>query len=1260
MNAAALPRKKKRRLLAPPVRRRLELEKLEDRWCLSLVLALGLNEGVGAAAADVSPSANHATVSGASWTTEGKFGGALFFDGVNDWLTIADAASLDLTTAMTLEAWVRPATTSGWDTVVLKETTGDLAYALYANDGGQPGVPGTWIRQGNTTYSTVGPASLPVDRWTHLAAAYDGAQLRFYVDGTLAGAMQRTGAINATNGPLRIGGNSVWGEWFHGLIDEVRIYDVALTQAQIQSDMNTPVAAVPDSVEPAVAVTAPADGATVSGSIVLSATASDDVGVAGVRFLVDGVVIGPEDTTEPYSLAWDTQSTANGPHVLTAVARDFAGNETVSAPVAVTIAPDFSFTVRVPTKTVAPTGSTFFEVEVAYLNEFTSANVDLWWQDLPPGISADFAFDPMPHQGRTELFLDSENAPEGSYEFTIGATAEGITHSKTVTLFITSVVDFTVSTSPSVQTVRAGGSIPFAVFLNETNDFTDPVALSVASLPLGMTASFSPAVVVPQAASTLTISTTTAVAPGTYDLEVTAASGGLTHTTPITVMVDASNASWDVEAIASTGVPNNAVRVGALKGDGLQRVYIGTIQTGRMLEYTWNGAAWTGPIDVGGSPTGDEIHNVTIGDGRGDGQNRIYAASYDRKIHEIWFDGTAWRQLVVGTLDGLGMHAVVGVGRNDGVTRLYAASTATLYEFTWTGSAWSAVTVGDAPGAHGLALGDGRGDGANRVYIASISSGTFEATFSGSSWNIDSMGDSGDARDVEMGNGRNDGVMRVYSALLDGRVREFTWNGSSWSIAHTPSTPGAQFIHAYVAPGRNDGVQRLYTSSSNGRAYEFTWNGSAWTRVNMGGGTDYMYGLHFGEGRNDGLIRLYGADRGSVNQVYEYSWTSPDDAPPSVALTAPANGAFVSGTTTISALAADNIGVAAVQFLLDGAPLGPEDTTLPYSIEWDSASVADGPHTLAARARDLAGNVATSAVHSITVDNVDDQPPSAPGELTARAIGGQIRLDWTAATDNVGVTAYRVERQNSASPAYIEIGASAGVSFVDATASSGVVYEYRVRASDAAGNLGEYSNVVAIQIARPGDFDGDGRVTVSDIDSMLAELAAAGNDLRFDLTGDGNVDRNDLDVLVEQLVETSVGVGTRFGDLNLDGVVDRSDAAQLAANFGRAGAPSWAVGDVDGSGAVDLGDLGTLQANLGPTPFSPSAAKAADAVLAGADDGGIRPTRSTRPRRSPVKAAAVDASTPSDFDRIRTSSCRLRRPMLLDRTESCIARSVVR
>lgn len=96
---------------------------------------------------------------------------------------------------------------------------------------------------------------------------------------------------------------------------------------------------VPDTVAPVVSMTAPSSGGTVSGnSVVVSANATDNVGVVGVQFKVDGTNVGSEDFSSPYSINLDTTSFSNGNHVLTSVARDAAGNTATASSVTVNVA----------------------------------------------------------------------------------------------------------------------------------------------------------------------------------------------------------------------------------------------------------------------------------------------------------------------------------------------------------------------------------------------------------------------------------------------------------------------------------------------------------------------------------------------------------------------------------------------------------------------------------------------------------------------------------------------------------------------------------------------------------------------------------------------------------------------------------------------------------------------------------------------------------------------------------------------------------
>jgi hypothetical protein len=386
-----------------------------------LVAAYAFNEGTGTTVWDASGNNNTGTLRRATWTTAGKFGPALVFNGAAR-VTVADSPSLRLTTGMTLEAWVKPSTvTAAWRDVIYK---GNDNYYLEATSDSN-GVPGA----GGTFGHTLGTGALPVNVWTHLAATYDRVAVRLYVNGALVSSLARTAAITTSVNPLEIGGDSIFGQFFQGVIDEVRIYNRPLSPAEIQSDMTLAVPGRPDTTRPAVTITTPtrsasyvtatsvltvggtasdnvgvaqvtwsndrggtgtATGTTswkaagivllpgtnvitvtardaagnsgsstltvtydsaaptvsitepltatvVSSTVTVTATATDDIGVAGVQFLVDGALLATEITTSPYTIAWNTALVTNGPHVLSARARDSAGNTTSSADVLVTV-----------------------------------------------------------------------------------------------------------------------------------------------------------------------------------------------------------------------------------------------------------------------------------------------------------------------------------------------------------------------------------------------------------------------------------------------------------------------------------------------------------------------------------------------------------------------------------------------------------------------------------------------------------------------------------------------------------------------------------------------------------------------------------------------------------------------------------------------------------------------------------------------------------------------------------------------------------
>jgi hypothetical protein len=143
---------------------------------------------------------------------------------------------------------------------------------------------------------------------------------------------------------------------------------------------------------------------------------------------------------------------------------------------------------------------------------------------------------------------------------------------------------------------------------------------------------------------------------------------------------------------------------------------------------------------------------------------------------------------------------------------------------------------------------------------------------------------------------------------------------------------------------------------------------------------------------------------GNLATSADFTFTTLDGTPPTVSITTPAAGATVAGTVTIAASATDNVGIAGVQFKLNGANLGAEATLAPYAVAWNTTTVANGAHTLTAAARDAAGNLATSAGVSVTVLNSDTTLPtvSVTAPISGATVSGTVSVA-ASASDNVGV-----------------------------------------------------------------------------------------------------------------------------------------------------------------------------------------------------------------------------------------------------------------
>lgn len=193
----------------------------------------------------------------------------------------------------------------------------------------------------------------------------------------------------------------------------------------------------------------------------------------------------------------------------------------------------------------------------------------------------------------------------------------------------------------------------------------------------------------------------------------------------------------------------------------------------------------------------------------------------------------------------------------------------------------------------------------------------------------------------------------------------------------------------------------------------------------------------------------------------------PDTTAPTVSVTAPAADANVSGTISLTANAADDVGVAGVTFLVDGNPVGSEDTDSPYQVSLDTATLTNGAHTITAVARDAAGNSTTSAAISVTVANVVPDTTAPTVSVTAPAAGANLdgTINLTAdAADNIGVVGVKflvdgnlVGSEDLAAPYQVSL---------DTTTLTNGTHSVTAVARDAAGNE-TTSAAVSVTIANP-------------------------------------------------------------------------------------------------------------------------------------------------------------------------------------------------
>jgi fibronectin type 3 domain-containing protein len=214
-------------------------------------------------------------------------------------------------------------------------------------------------------------------------------------------------------------------------------------------------------------------------------------------------------------------------------------------------------------------------------------------------------------------------------------------------------------------------------------------------------------------------------------------------------------------------------------------------------------------------------------------------------------------------------------------------------------------------------------------------------------------------------------------------------------------------------------------------------------------------------------------------QTYTFPAAEPDNTPP----TAPVLAATVNSTAKITlnwSGATDNVGVTGYRVFRGGVQLAEAsgnsyvDTTVSPNTNYSYTVVA----------LDAAGNVSPSSAPALasTTGAPDGTPPSQPGNLSGTAVSSsQVNLSWSASTDNVGVTGYRVYRNGTLLPGPTQPDPTPPTSYSDQTASPGTTYTYEVSAMDAAGNE---SSKASVSVTTP---DSSGTLTFSPIDDATVD-----------------------------------------------------------------------------------------------------------------------------------------------------------------------------
>jgi photosystem II stability/assembly factor-like uncharacterized protein len=234
-----------------------------------------------------------------------------------------------------------------------------------------------------------------------------------------------------------------------------------------------------------------------------------------------------------------------------------------------------------------------------------------------------------------------------------------------------------------------------------------------------------------------------------------------------------------------------------------------------------------------------------------------------------------------------------------------------------------------------------------------------------------------------------------YVGSTAGRYWRSDDGGLTWSPGVVDSSGGTGDLSglSFVDPDHG------WASTTTGRIYATRDGGASWTRQNVPNNPGQFFDIRFWD-------LDYGYACGSGGDIHftdDGGGVPGDNQAPNVTLITPSNNSVVNGTVSVSANASDNVGVTKVRFMVDATDIG-NDTSAPYSVQWDTLNSSNGNHVVKAIAYDQAGNTASDQANVVVANIVDNEPPkvSIVSPAQGAVVNGTASI-LSNASDNVAV-----------------------------------------------------------------------------------------------------------------------------------------------------------------------------------------------------------------------------------------------------------------